>query len=422
MSSRNTILLLLFLLLLCCGAAYLLLGGGGDRDAGPAAPDGDSAAARPGDLPPGTGPGDASGEPGDTPSEDGAGEAGKSEEDEEFSFEKETPWSVAVRVLDREGKPLESKVEILDPRVEWSFGELPRKGQGAFAGFLPEPGTYAAEAAREGTRLRVGFEITEAEPAADVEIRYAGTGVVSGALFSTLGSLEDGVKGKYKVLGQEDLTVDLVAEGSGAEARLSCRVLASGEYRIDSVPAGDYLLRVKNKFYAARLHVAENEHVVHDILLGAGRIAGRVTDRETGEPLQTVQVVIQLSVPQSGKADLLRKAGFLSVSDRLVPDENGHYAFTNLPIGEYRLFSNGKDHAPLRKTATVSEDVPDVKLDFPLERGSSVDIAVLDLEGNPIENPLWITQGIRCGFVGHVTGLRVGKHDFITFAPGHEIQ
>ena len=195
MRDRRWLALLVAVLVLACASALLLLTDRGERPdrssdrRASATRDGDGeagsaeAGAPPGEKPDGE-EGSSSAAAGTTNTEEGS-----DAEEEEFSFEKETNWSVTVRVLDREGKPLESVVEIVDPRVEWSFGELPEKGPGAFAGFLPEPGWYAAEALRGGTRLRVAFEITEAEPSADVEIRYAGTGVISGALYSTLGSL-----------------------------------------------------------------------------------------------------------------------------------------------------------------------------------------------------------------------------------------
>ena len=182
------------------------------------------------------------------------------------------------------------------------------------------------------------------------------------------------------------------------------------------------ITEVKKKFHVSWVEVGENEHVVHDVVLGGGRVSGRVTDRESGEPLRDVQVVIQLSLAEGEGSAELRRAGFASISDRLVPDEGGNYVFANLPAGTYRMFSNGARHAPLKQVATIDATQTDVRVDFPLELGSLVDIAVLDLAESPVENPLWITQGIRCGFTGVVSGLRAGKHDFTAWAAGYEVQ
>jgi hypothetical protein len=176
------------------------------------------------------------------------------------------------------------------------------------------------------------------------------------------------------------------------------------------------------RFHVSRVLVGENEHVVHDILLGTGRIHGRVTDRETAEPLTEVQVVVQMSRLEAERTDLRKRAAFSLVSARLVPDEDGRYAFANLPEGEYVLFSNGKEHSPQRKEATLGPAGGEARVDFELERGSAVDIAILDLEGNPVRTPLWMAAGIRCGFTGHVVGLRAGKHDFAAFGIGYEAQ
>ncbi len=93
-----------------------------------------------------------------------------------------------------------------------------------------------------------------------------------------------------------------------------------------------------------------------------------------------------------------------------------------IPPGEYVMFANGVAYAPLRRVATISADTPEAEVDFPLDLGSAVDIQVMDLEGHPLESPIWAVHGIRCGLVGEVGGLRAGTHDFIAFAPGHEAQ
>jgi hypothetical protein len=434
MNPSRVLLPVVALVLLCGIAAYLLL-----RDETP--PSGpDREPVREGTVPSDY---EAPGVPPDRPETEGApesneaspgetegaetegGTAEEADTAEEFSYDRETPYRVSVRVQDADGQSVDCEVEILDRGTGWSFGALPHPEEGVFAGHLPDPGVYIAEANREGTRRRAYFRILDAAPAAEVLIRYEGTGSVSGSVLTAAGDVEPGVRGEERVLGQTDLAVELLPDpGPGQESvsLLSCRVDPRGGYRISPVPAGTYLLRVKNKFHVARVMVGEGEDVLHDIRLGGGRIFGQVTDRETGDPLREVQVVVQLSPAERGRSELRRRAGFGVMSDRLVPDEDGYYEFRHLPLGEYLLFSNGRKHAPSRASVSLTEEASAIRLDFALDKGSSVDIAITDLEGNPLESPLWLVGGIRCGFLGHVLGLRAGTSDFVAWAPGHEVQ
>jgi Carboxypeptidase regulatory-like domain len=432
MNDRRRIILISALLLICGLGMILILMEAG-APVGPATPpdrpvDEESAVGGLRDEP---GGGMATGESSETDEDDaaaegketGADEAAGEAKAEPFSFEDETEYSVTVRLVDAEGKPVDGKVHILFAGIGWDLGKLPDSSEGVFRGHLRDPARYAALADRDGTRRQALFEISDEAPAAEVTITFAGSGTISGRIFTTAGSLAEDRKSERRVFGQSDLEVELIPDlGSEPRSLLSCLVGEDGTYRLSGVPEGAYLVRVGNKFHVSRVEVAENEHVIHDIRLGAGRIFGRVTDHDTGEPLEDVQVVLQLSREERVRTELRQKGGFGQVSARLRPDAEGRFEFANLPAGDYVLFSNGVEYAPLVKTATLGSSGNEVSLEFPLSRGSAVNLTITDTAGNPVQTPFFMTQGIRSGYVGEIGGLRAGSHEFIATGLGYEVQ
>ncbi|MCU0728051.1 MAG: hypothetical protein MUE73_20065, partial [Planctomycetes bacterium] len=123
-------------------------------------------------------------------------------EDEPFSFDRATPHSVSVRIVDAAGGPLDGAVRILAAPSGWLLGDLPRREAGRFSGHLPEAGSWIVEADCGGTLRRAGFEVSEARPAAEVEVRFEGTGTVSGKVCTSGGPVEADRRGEGWVAGQ----------------------------------------------------------------------------------------------------------------------------------------------------------------------------------------------------------------------------
>ncbi|MEM8886318.1 MAG: sigma-70 family RNA polymerase sigma factor, partial [Planctomycetota bacterium] len=339
-------------------------------------------------------------------------------------FVTESDYSLQVRVLDPEGRPLETEVTIYARGVgRFRLGSLRTNADGRADGFIPQAGIVEAEAKREGSYLRRSVELTDATPRGELVLRFPTGATVYGDIYSRHGSMEKDVRGKWKVLGQTDLLVDVVAKGRAPDDELPfSRVDAAGRYRIEGVPAGTYYLRVPGKFHVETIEVPEQGEVRHDMRLPNGRIEGHVRDVHGGAPIHNVQVVVSLRGTADDRLALLKAAGLPRPSDRCAPDEEGRYSFTHLPVGEYALFANGGGWGVRYESAALPEERPQAIVDFELEKGSFIQLSVQDEEGNDLKNPRLSAQGMTWGFAGRVSGFKTGKWDFFATAPGHELQ
>ena len=115
------------------------------------------------------------------------------------------------------------------------------------------------------------------------------------------------------------------------------------------------------------------------------------------------------------------KLGFRRLGDKLSPDSDGRYAFTNLPDGEYIVYSNGIGYGTSRAAASIGNGNRSISLDFPLKRGADVLLTIRDAEGNDLERPFCMTAGFQFGFTGRVVGLNAGAQDFVAWAPDHAV-
>lgn len=370
-------------------------------------------------------------------SDDGIG-TGKSEEatgdieeerdgvnDEESPLTRESAFTLKVQVLDPEGRPMLVDVAIYARGVgRWKLGTVRTGVDGRAENFVPEAGVFEAEASRNGSYLRRAVELSESKQDGEIVLRFPAGAAVHGEIHTTHGAIEKDVRGKFRVLGQTDLLVDLVAVGAAPSEELSySRVDADGRYRIEGLAPGDYYLRVPGKFHAEKITISEGEaELEKNILLATGQISGHVRDRSTGEPVSGVQVVVSLRASADGRLALLRAAGLPRPSDRCAPREDGSYSFSQLPAGEYALFANGGGYGVKYANTALPEARPQAVVDFELDMGSFVQLAVKDTDGNDLENPRVSTQGMSWGFAGRVSGLKVGKWDFFATAPGYELQ
>ena len=77
------------------------------------------------------------------------------------------------------------------------------------------------------------------------------------------------------------------------------------------------------------------------LLLGAsGKITGRVTDRQTGEPLPGANVVITYILPDGSEAPFDRRMGSST-------DPDGYFFILNVPPGTYAVKASMIGYAPL---------------------------------------------------------------------------
>jgi hypothetical protein len=355
--------------------------------------------------------------------EEQAPEEGAAAQAPEFSMSTPSAHSVVVRVRDHRGEPLEARVEIrLGNVTRHSFGTLLTDASGSVRAYLPGPDGYLVIADVDGTQLERSFLVSDERPHATVEIAYPGGASITGRVFSGHGGLDRDVRSVYKALGEEELTVELIRVDGKEPRTLSSIVDASGTYSVEGLAAGEHFLLIRSKFHAEKVALAVGEHLVHDIQLANGAISGRAIEEWTGKPATRVQVVIQLVSSTESTLRWIKEAGFPRVSDRLLPDENGAYAFSNLPDGEYSMFSNGAGYGVLRKRTTIDSGHRRQTVDFELKQGAAIFLTVQDLNGNDLAPFFCMTKGITWGFGGRVQGFDAGKQDFVCFSPGHEIQ
>jgi len=362
------------------------------------------------------------GETTESPGDDRVGDSDN--ESEESPLTQESDFTVDVRVLDPEGAPLRTEVTIFGRGVgRYKLGTLRTDEHGRAHSFVPEEGTYEAEAKRNGSYLRRVVTLSEAESAGEIVLRFPAGSAVHGEIHTTHGAIEKDVRGTMRVLGQTDLLVDLVAVGQAPSDDLPySRVDADGRYRIEGVAPGDYYLRVPGKFHVEKVTIPERGELLQNILLPVGRITGRARDQVTGAPALSIQVVVSLRATADDRIELLKAAGLPRPSDRCSPADDGTYSFTNLPAGEYALFANGGGYGVRYANTTLPAERPEAEVDFELEMGSFVQLAVRNKAGEDLKQLRVSTQGMSWGFGGRVSGLKAGKWDFYATAPGHELK
>ncbi|MEM7166586.1 MAG: sigma-70 family RNA polymerase sigma factor [Planctomycetota bacterium] len=364
---------------------------------------------------------------------DGAGKTGSAEDDGEVSGD---PAAVAdpnngngsleVQVVSVDDTPLSARVEVTRdaiPIVNHGIATTDAAGVCSFAK-LPA-GSYIIEAFLGATWTQATVSFTEEAQAKTVTLRFPGTRVVYGRIHGRTGSMDVDVRSDRLALGEEELAVDLLweEEGGDGSGRLSTVVDDTGQYRIEGVAPGSYLLRITSKFHVEELTVAADVDLQHDIALPDGEVFGTVMDASTGEPAQHVQVILGLRSSDKIDAELLRRAGLDVASDRLRPDEKtGYYRFSHLPTGDYAVLCNGSNHSPQRQSFTISAITPQSELNFSLELGTYINLAIQDQQGRDVEAPRCWLGGISWGFTGRVGGLSPGTHDVAGYAPGYELQ
>jgi len=350
------------------------------------------------------------------------GREGAEEEPEGFPpLDRESKWVLLGEVRDHAGKPVKAKVHVDRERVgRIPLGFVGTGDKGTFRAFLPEAGSYVVTADRDGTRISQGVAIEGDEGTVIVTLTFPGDAAIEGTVKTEFGPLAQDVRGTETVPGQEPVLVDLIPVAGGES--LESLIDEDGRYRIAGAAAGEYFLRIRSKWFVTRVTLAAAEEKTLDVVLPAGRVHGRVTDATTGKAPEGVQVVIALSGPGGALTGDHEKAGFATVSDRCTPDTNGDYAFSNLPPGAYRLFSNGHWYNMVSGEATLTEGRMEARVDFTLEKGSVVVLTITDEAGNDVPRPFVSTQGISWGFTGHVSGLKAETSEFIAGGDGYEFQ
>jgi protocatechuate 3,4-dioxygenase beta subunit len=152
------------------------------------------------------------------------------------------------------------------------------------------------------------------------------------------------------------------------------RTNQEGRYEIPELRPGTYLLTALHLEYypGARIaQVPEGATVAVDFALepvgqsAPGAIAGRVTDAETGDPVQGAAIYYGPNLLCEGAPDWAMRSADQSIP-HLLTDENGRYLIAPLRPAPYHLLVRAEGYEPAHKDVQVVSNVTTVA-DFALE-------------------------------------------------------
>jgi protocatechuate 3,4-dioxygenase beta subunit len=134
------------------------------------------------------------------------------------------------------------------------------------------------------------------------------------------------------------------------------------------------------------VEIAVGEVLEKDLEVTRGvKLSGKVTDDETGEPVEGAEVVVQINLRLKGSTDA-----------------EGKYEISGLGPTRTRIFARAKGYVTSYQYVTPDADGGDVEHDFGLKRGGIVLGTVLDPSGRP------------------VAGARIGQNAYGLYQEGSE--
>ena len=201
------------------------------------------------------------------------------------------------------------------------------------------------------------------------------------------------LEGRVELAGKPipDATVSLQGEVWGTELRTN----QSGRFDAELWAAEDYGVVVEapglSQPYLIMKHasMAESEW---NLVIPSRRISGRVFDAETGKPIREATLVM--------KSD----SGGTRASRSIDVDDEGKFDIPGIGEGQYELSAGADGFLPGESlNVAVQESAGDQHLDFPLLRGVSVVVNVVDASGTAVPGATVLTA---FGPRGEVTELR----------------
>ncbi|MBX7256021.1 MAG: sigma-70 family RNA polymerase sigma factor [Candidatus Hydrogenedentes bacterium] len=139
-------------------------------------------------------------------------------------------------------------------------------------------------------------------------------------------------------------------------------------------------------------------------------ITGRITDADTGEAIEGVNVYVY----QSMYSD--------AIGQNILSDANGVYRVAPLPDGQYMLSLGGLERYPddkdrIRTSVTVQNGKPATGIDFILHKGLPVAGTVLDTSGNPVAEAKVAARSADSNSFNTITAQSESDGKFLLYAP-----
>ncbi len=160
----------------------------------------------------------------------------------------------------------------------------------------------------------------------------------------------------------------------------------AGQFELVSIPTSRTRLYpvIEAPGFVARgrfaLELKEAETSVRWDLAPGATIAGRIVDKDSGEPVSGVTIT-------TGDD----RFGSNNPKATAISKGNGTYELIGVPAGETLIHAFSDDHAPAMQSITAALGTP-VKLDWSLSEGRPVSGTIRDSEGNPVPEVRLITD------------------------------
>jgi protocatechuate 3,4-dioxygenase beta subunit len=248
----------------------------------------------------------------------------------------EDGWEVSGQVVDGGGRPVPGARVTVSSKS--SSRQAVSGADGAFRVTAVSEGRSRVEAEKEGyAPARPGVEVQVADgPVSGVEVRLDPGGAIVGRILG---------------LGHEDLS-RLEISASGPAGGAAGRIDPSGAYRVDTLPAGEWVV-------TAHLPGGRETHARVTLAPGAQEAA---LDLRFGGDLSLTGVVVQDGRPVPGAPVAVRRLeGGASGSG--VSDPQGRFEVDGLEAGTYEVLVLRKGDGPFRQLVELRSD-QDVVLDL----------------------------------------------------------
>jgi protocatechuate 3,4-dioxygenase beta subunit len=248
-----------------------------------------------------------------------------------------------------------------------------------------------------GRTTSKSIEVPEGAGEVPVEIAFEGASRLAGR-----------VSRGDKPLGGLFVNANLMSGGGGGGSRSSAQTDESGQYTLEGLTDGDYMVSLGGQGVAYRKSFTVSGDTNGDIALPPIQVRGSVTDASTGEALEGVTVAIQSGAPGPGFA---MKQG--------TTDSTGRYFIDDVDPGAYQATARRSGYQARTQPVTVSSDSVDAN--FGLQKGEGLSVTVVDgLTGLPLHG---VTLAVFAGdgsvaFQGSLSLDSTGKGDVSSLGPG----
>jgi protocatechuate 3,4-dioxygenase beta subunit len=198
----------------------------------------------------------------------------------------------------------------------------------------------------------------------------------------------------------------------------------NGCYKIEGLGSGPYVVDIKNDNYFADAKsgvIVKEQQEVSDTDLSLSRggvITALVTDKDTGHPIQGIEMLLDGEPSSYGESNWLLDLG----RGCKMTDDLGRVEFASLPSGIYSVSPYEYQRSEyLRSRGDTQKDIyletgKEVTVRFTLQRGATASVFVHDEEGRPVSGARLCDEVARGEY--RMCGLHLGTPHVAPSRPG----